>query len=127
MYTTTILISSAKSSTSFDILDPKRSKFGPKGPKMGGFRFLNRNLNFLKKDNKISFYTNKYAKVWFPAFIIYLFFYFSFSSYLHKVLTFPSLWNTKNSTIDLPISILLGSPHPNFNRTLLHRFLASFT
>ena len=33
----------------------------------------------------------------------------------------------KISTIDLPISILLRSLHPKFNRTLLHRFLALFT
>ena len=39
---------------------PIRGKFGPKRV----------NLYFLKEDHKISFYTNKYAKLWFPAFII---------------------------------------------------------
>ena len=37
---------------------PKREKFGPKGPKMGGARLLpNPKLNFLKETHKISFYT----------------------------------------------------------------------
>ena len=58
MYTFTILRSSPKSLTSFiDILDPKRSKFGPKTAQMDGARFfLISNINFLKEDYKNSFY-----------------------------------------------------------------------
>ena len=42
-----------------------------KGSKMSGAKFFwTVNLNFLKEDHKISFYINKYAKLWFPAFII---------------------------------------------------------
>ena len=59
MYTFTILRSSPKSLTSFkDMLDPKRSKFGPKRAKMGGARFFRTaNLSFTKEDHKISLYT----------------------------------------------------------------------
>ena len=40
-----------------DMLDKVWSKFGPKGNKMGGAKFLRRvNLNFFKKDHKIGFY-----------------------------------------------------------------------
>ena len=57
-----------------------------KRPKMGRDKFFRTvNLNFPKEDHKISFYTNKYAKLWFPAFIIWNLFYFSFLSYLHMV------------------------------------------
>ena len=41
---------------------------------------------------------------------------------LHKVLTFHHFGILKNSTIDLPISILLGGLHPEFNRALMHNF-----
>ena len=62
MYTVTILKSIPKSQTSFkDMLDPKRSKFGPKGPKMGGAKFFRTvNLNFEKEDHKNSFYTKNH-------------------------------------------------------------------
>ena len=41
----------------------KRGKFGPKGPLMGGARFLRTvNINFPKEDHKISFYT-KISKI----------------------------------------------------------------
>ena len=52
MYTITILRSSPKSKTSFtDMLEPKRSKFGPKKAV---------NLNFPKKDHKNSFHTKNH-------------------------------------------------------------------
>ena len=59
MYTNTILRSSPKSKTSFkDMLDPKTSKFRPKGPKMGDAKFFrNVNLNFPKEDHKNSYNT----------------------------------------------------------------------
>ena len=47
------------------------------GPKLAGLDFSRTpNLNFLKEYHKISFYTNKYAKLWFPTFIIWNHFYF---------------------------------------------------
>ena len=40
------------------MLDPKRSKFGQKTAQMGGARFFQiPNLNFLREDHNISFYT----------------------------------------------------------------------
>ena len=51
------------------ILGLKGANLDQKGPKMDGARFFqNPKLQFSKKDHKISFYTNKYAKLWFPAF-----------------------------------------------------------
>ena len=60
MYTITILRSSPQSQTSFkDMLDPKRSKFGPKraqnGQELNFFRTVN--LNFCKGEHKNSYYT----------------------------------------------------------------------
>ena len=41
------------------------------GPKWAGLDFSwTVKLNFPKEGHKISFYINKYAKLWFPAFII---------------------------------------------------------
>ena len=64
MYTNTILRSSPKSQTSFDMLDPKRPKFGPKRAKMDGAKlFRTVSLNFPKEDHKNSFYTKKSSKL----------------------------------------------------------------
>ena len=42
-----------------------------KRPKMGEAKFFRAiNFNFPKEDQKNSFYTNKYAKLWLFAFII---------------------------------------------------------
>ena len=62
MYTVTILRSSPKSQTSFkDMLNPKRSKFGPKRAQKGrGYIFRTVNLNFPKEDHKNSFYTKNH-------------------------------------------------------------------
>ena len=62
MYTITILRSSPKSQTSFkDMLDPKRSKFGPKRAKMGRAKFFRTvNLNFPKEDHMNSFNTKNH-------------------------------------------------------------------
>ena len=58
MYTFTIFRSIPKSLTSFkDMLNPKRSKFGSKQPKMGGARFfLISNLHFPNEYYKNNFY-----------------------------------------------------------------------
>ena len=62
MYTITILRSSPKSQRSFkDMLNPKRSKYGPKMPKMGEANFFRAvNFNFSKEDHKKSFYTKNH-------------------------------------------------------------------
>ena len=59
MYTITILKSCPKLQTSFkDMLDPKRSKFGPKTAQYGrGKIFPDFKQNFSKEDYKNSFYT----------------------------------------------------------------------
>ena len=64
MYTITILRSSRKSQTSFkDMLNPKRSKFGPKRAENGQIYFFRtENINFPKEDHKISFYTKNQEK-----------------------------------------------------------------
>ena len=64
MHTITILRSSPKSKTSFkDMLDPKRSKFGPKRAQNGRAKFFRTvNLYFPKEDHKNSFYTKKSGK-----------------------------------------------------------------
>ena len=50
-------------------------------------------------------------------FSLFLFFFYERLTHFHH---FGTL---KNSTIDMPISILLGRLHTMFNRKLLHRFL----
>ena len=68
MYTITILRSSPKSKTSFtDMLDSKRSKFGPKKAKMGMDNFFpDCKPQFSKKDHKNSFHTKNYQNLMNP-------------------------------------------------------------
>ena len=55
-------MSHLKNISSYISFGPKRAKFGPKGPKMGGLDFSQAvNINFPNVDHKISFYTNKRA------------------------------------------------------------------